>query len=157
LRRKIKDFFIKAAATGLGIGYLPLMPGTFGSILGVGICLLLNLGGIPVYISGVVVIGIVAVKISGDANAIFGEHDSRKIVIDEIVGYLVAMLLIPADVEYLVVGFILFRLFDILKPYPAGMVDKKLGGGLGVVLDDVIAGVYTNIVRCAIIIRRGAP
>jgi len=156
LKRKIKDFFIKAAATGLGIGYIPLMPGTFGSILGVGICLLLNRGGVPVYISGVVIIGIAAIKISGDANALFGEHDSGKIVIDEIVGYLVAMLLIPAEVEYLVVGFVVFRLFDIFKPYPAGTVDKKVGGGLGVVLDDVIAGVYTNIVLWVIIVVRGA-
>ncbi len=156
MKRKIKDFFIKAAATGLGIGYIPLMPGTFGSILGVGICLLLNRGGVPVYISGVVIIGIAAIKISGDANALFGEHDSGKIVIDEIVGYLVAMLLIPAEVEYLVVGFVVFRLFDIFKPYPAGTVDKKVGGGLGVVLDDVIAGVYTNIVLWVIIVVRGA-
>ena len=132
------------------------MPGTFGTVLGVGICLLLNLGGIPVYIAGVVIIGIAAIKISGDANALFGEHDSRKIVIDEIVGYLVAMLFIPASVEYLAAGFVAFRLFDILKPYPAGMVDKKVGGGLGVVLDDVIAGVYTNIVLWAVIIVRGA-
>ncbi|MBN1573567.1 MAG: phosphatidylglycerophosphatase A [Deltaproteobacteria bacterium] len=152
----MKDFFIKAAATGLGIGYIPLMPGTFGSLLGVGICLLLNLGGFPVYIAGVVVLGIAAVKISGDANVLFGEHDSKKIVIDEIVGYLVSMLLIPDTVEYLVAGFIVFRFFDILKPYPAGMVDKKVGGGIGVVLDDVIAGVYTNIVLWAVIIVRGA-
>lgn len=151
----MKDFLVKAAATGLGVGYIPLMPGTFGTLLGVGICILLNMGGIYVYIAGVVVIGIASIKVSGDADALFGEHDSKKIVIDEIVGYLVAMLLIPAEVEYLAAGFIVFRIFDILKPYPAGMVDKKVGGGIGVVLDDVIAGVYTNIVLWAVIVVRG--
>jgi phosphatidylglycerophosphatase A len=147
---------IKAAATGLGVGYLPLMPGTFGSALAIGICYLLNLGGIYVYIAGVVVIGVASIKIAGDANVLFGEHDSRKIVIDEIVGYLVTMLFIPPTVTYLVAGFIVFRVFDISKPYPAGMVDKKMGGGLGVVLDDVIAGVYSNIVLWIVILVRGA-
>lgn len=151
----MKDFLVKAAATGLGVGYIPLMPGTFGTLLGVGICILLNMGGIYVYIAGVVVIGIASIKVSGDADVLFGEHDSKKIVIDEIIGYLVAMLLIPAEVEYLAAGFIVFRIFDILKPYPAGMVDKKVGGGIGVVLDDVIAGVYTNIVLWAVIVVRG--
>jgi phosphatidylglycerophosphatase A len=155
LRRKLKDSFIIAAATGLGVGYLPLMPGTVGTLWGVGLCLLLNLGGVPVYVPGVIILIIAAVKISDDADVIFGEHDSRKIVIDEVVGYLVAMTLIPPDPEYLVAGFIAFRFFDILKPYPVGMIDKKLGGGLGVVLDDLAAGVYANLTLWIIILVRG--
>jgi len=142
-------------ATGLGVGYFPCMPGTIGSLWGIGFCLLLNLWGIPIYVLGVVIFGIVAVKISDEADTLFGEHDSGKIVIDEIVGYLVAMLLIPPEIEYLVIGFVAFRFFDILKPYPVGMIDKKLRGGLGVVLDDVAAGIYANALLWVIIVVRG--
>ncbi len=153
--QKTKNIFIKAAATGLGVGYFPIMPGTIGTLWGIGICLLLNLWGISIYVLGVVIFAIVAVKISDDADVLFGGHDSSKIVIDEIVGYLVAMLFIPPEIEYLIIGFVAFRFFDIIKPYPVGMIDKKVGGGLGVVLDDIAAGIYANITLWVIIVARG--
>ncbi len=155
MRQKAKNIFVKTTATGLGVGYSPFMPGTIGTLWGIGICLLLNLWGIPIYVLGVAIFTIVAVKISDEADALFGGHDSGKIVIDEIAGYLVAMLLIPPQIEYLIIGFVAFRFFDILKPYPVGMIDKKVRGGLGVVLDDIAAGIYANITLWVIIVARG--
>lgn len=74
-----------------------------------------------------------------------GEKDSRRIVIDEFVGYLVAVLALPLTAGYLVAAFVLFRFFDIVKPPPIRNIDKAVGGGLGVMLDDVVAGMAANV------------
>ncbi|MFO0752859.1 MAG: phosphatidylglycerophosphatase A [Thermodesulfovibrionales bacterium] len=74
----------------------------------------------------------------------FGQHDSKHIVIDEFVGYLAAMLFLPLTVPYLAASFFLFRLFDILKPPPIRSIDRKVRGGVGIMLDDAAAGLCTN-------------
>lgn len=153
--KKTKEFLIKVAATGFGIGYLPFAPGTFGTILGVPLCLLFKEGGPWLYIAFVLAFILASIVISGAAEDIFCVHDSRRVVIDEIAGYLVTMVFIPSRLDLFVIGFIAFRFFDILKPFPVGYIDRRMKGGIGVVLDDVAAGVYANFTLWGYILVRG--
>jgi phosphatidylglycerophosphatase A len=141
----VKDRLITICATGLGLGYLPLIPGTFGTLLGIPICLLLDLGGWIAYISGTLALIAASVWVAGRADRIFGVHDSPKIVVDEICGFLVTMAFVIPGPLTIGIGFIFFRFFDILKPFPAGYFDRNLPGGWGVMLDDIAAGVYANV------------
>ena len=84
-------------------------------------------------------------KIAGEAERIFGKKDCQFIVIDEVVGVFFTMFLFPPTLFYLSAGFLLFRVFDIVKPFPAGWIDRKISGGTGVVLDDIVAGIYANL------------
>jgi len=84
------------------------------------------------------------------AEVIFGRRDSPKIVIDEIVGYLITMALLPRTLTMVIGGFLFFRIFDIIKPPPAGFIHSRISGGLAVVLDDAVAGIYANILLQAI-------
>jgi phosphatidylglycerophosphatase A len=153
--KKTKQVLIKLSATGLGLGYIPFAPGTFGTVLGVLICLLFKEGGPWLYIVFTLIFIAASIGVSEAAEDIFGEHDSRKIVIDEIAGYLVTMIFIPSRLDLFIIGFVAFRFFDILKPFPVGYLDKKVKGGLGVVLDDVAAGVYANLTLWGYILIRG--
>jgi phosphatidylglycerophosphatase A len=87
----------------------------------------------------------VAVWSSGLSQKLLGRDDPREVVIDEVAGFLLAILLVPASWLLWSSGFILFRFFDILKPFPIGMLEKKIKGGAGIVLDDLMAGVYANL------------
>ena len=95
---------------------------------------------------GTIIIGITAVVVSHSYEIQFRVHDSSAIVIDEVVGFLVAVIWLPLTWKTLVAGFLIFRLLDILKPFPINVIDRKIKGGVGVVLDDVAAGVVTNVV-----------
>lgn len=135
-----------ALATGLYAGYIPVAPGTFGTVVAIPLCFLLSLFG-P--LEGVVFVGIfvgVAIWISGQAEKIFQKKDSGFIVIDEMAGFLVTLYCIPMTLENLVAGFLLFRIMDIAKPFPIKRLEADLPGGWGVVGDDVLAGVYANVV-----------
>lgn len=83
--------------------------------------------------------------VAGRAESILGEHDSGEIVIDEIVGMLVTLLWIPPTFPNLAIAFLFFRVFDIVKLWPANQIDRRVPGGIGVVLDDVVSGVYANL------------
>ncbi len=137
-------------ATGAGSGYAPVAPGTAGSIVGliVGYFLLAPLWTrAPLaFVLGFALALVAACGIAGAAERIFGEHDSSKIVIDEIFGMVAAMFMNPLGVLSIGASFALFRLFDILKPFPASLIDRRLGGGAGVMLDDLAAGIYANVV-----------
>jgi len=87
-----------------------------------------------------------ACRIAGRAEQIFGEHDSSKIVLDEVLGMIATMYLNPLGWPWLLGGFVLFRIFDIIKPFPASLIDRKMPGGPGVMLDDLFSGIYANIV-----------
>ncbi len=87
-----------------------------------------------------------SVWISENAERFFGKKDDQKIVIDEIIGFLITMLWVPRTLLFVIIGFFLFRFFDILKPFPIRRLEKGFKGGFGVVLDDVVAGVYGNII-----------
>ena len=137
---------VVALATGLYSGYVPVAPGTFGTVVAVPLCYVLSCLG-PVG-GGVFVAGFlgVAVWIAGEAEKIFKKKDSGLIVIDEIAGFLVTLYGIPLTVSSLAAGFLLFRLMDIVKPFPIKRLETALPGGWAVVGDDVLAGVYANIV-----------
>ncbi len=141
----MRDNIIKFLATGGLVGYLPKMPGTFGTLVAIPLAwpfLMLD------YRAGAgVLILFLAFSsyISGEAEILYGGKDPGKIVIDEIMGFLVTVYLLPFTAFNIILGFLLFRFFDILKPFPIRRFDKGLGGGFGVVFDDVLAGIYANI------------
>lgn len=139
---KIVIFF----STGFYTGYFPIAPATF-STLTVGIPLYLLISGLSMYwyalFTGALFLP--AVRLADRAEEIFQKKDCSFIVIDEIVGFLITMFMVPFTWGFLALGFILFRLFDIVKPPPANIFNTRRKGGLDVVMDDVIAGIYANV------------
>ncbi|MDR2549579.1 MAG: phosphatidylglycerophosphatase A [Desulfobulbus sp.] len=136
------DRVLMFIATGAGSGYLPVAPGTWGSAVGVLLWLALSrLEAIP-YLAVVAVLFVLGVFGAGAAEKIVDRPDPSIVVIDEIVGQLITLCFAPPHPAAPVAGFFLFRFFDILKPFPAGWIDRHLHGGLGIMLDDVVAGLY---------------
>lgn len=141
-------------ATGFYTGYSPVLPGTCGTVIGVLLYLLLNTF-TPFYYFFIFALFFLGVYLSRWAEAYFHEEDSRKIVIDEITGFLVTMgpirisfTLFPffiGDVKTLILGFVLFRFMDIIKPYPIRKLEK-LKNGFGVMTDDILAGLYAFVI-----------
>lgn len=132
-------------ATGAFVGKIPVMPGTLGTLPGLLLCYgLSGLDLVPVFFLLFAIIGI-AVWSAGAAERIIAQKDPGMIVIDEIAGIAVTLCGFPFSAGYVLAGFVLFRFFDILKPWPIGWADKRLHGGVGIVLDDVIAGIMANM------------
>ncbi len=131
-------------ATGFGVGRAPIAPGTFGTLLGIPLYLILRMLSAPIYALCVVVLFLLGVWICQIAEARLGSRDPGAIVWDEIVGFLIAMFLAPAGWRWIVIGFVLFRVFDVWKPFPIREMDR-LEGGFGVMADDAAAGVYACI------------
>lgn len=132
----------KAIATVLGAGYSPVAPGTCGTAVAVPLALLL--AALPIWQFGVVIVAITGIAIwaADRTDRAWGTHDSQRIVIDEVAGYLTTMLLVDrGHWAPLAVGFVVFRALDITKPPPVRWLDQNLPGGWGVVLDDIAAGV----------------
>ena len=142
---KIFSNIVIFIAQGAYSGRFPIAPGTAGTVVGVLLYLLLKDLSPLWYGAACVGATLLGTWAAGYADCILGTKDSPTIVIDEIAGILVAMFLIPFAWGYVVAGFILFRLFDILKPWPLKRL-QDLPGGPGVMLDDMGAGVYTNII-----------
>jgi phosphatidylglycerophosphatase A len=138
-------FFVLLFATGLGTGYSPIAPGTTGTLASVPVYLLLSRIPSPLYEITLVAFLFLSIWLSDNAERYFGKKDDSRIVIDEIIGFLTTMLWIPGTPLTIVIGFFLFRFFDIFKPFPIRDVERKCKGGWGVVLDDVLAGIYANI------------
>lgn len=132
-------------ATFSGIGYLPLMPGTFASFAYL-VLYFFALKKVPFFIPVflILIIFFIGVFFSTRAEKIFKKKDPRPIVIDEVMGQMVSLFLIPSRIVPLLIGFILFRIFDVLKPFPCFEV-QKIKGGWGVMLDDLFAGIWANI------------
>ena len=140
-------------ATVLGIGYIPWIPGTFASVFGVGVALATGENAVisTAFIALLFFSGVRAASVFENAS---GMKDDRRIVIDELVGMLVALWGIEVRVWTLVTSFVMFRLFDIWKPFPARRLEH-VRGGWGIMLDDVAAGIYTNLlVRLGMLIVR---
>jgi phosphatidylglycerophosphatase A len=139
-------------AFGCGAGAVPVAPGTFGSLVAVPLYLLLQ--GLPLAYYLIVVAGmlIFGIWLCGRTAADIGVHDHGGIVWDEIVGYLLTMAAAPPGGLAVALGFFLFRLFDILKPWPIRLADRQVGGGFGIMLDDVLAAVYSWLVLQGIMI-----
>lgn len=134
----------KLVATFFYVGLLPYAPGTWGTAAAIPLYYLIS--GIPYYfyIAVTVVVIIISVRASDIAEEIYGKSDPGQIVADEVCGYLVTMILIPPTLINIIIGFFLFRLFDIVKPPPSRQAER-LPGGMGVVMDDVVAGIFANI------------
>lgn len=141
------NFSEKAAvflATGFYVGKIPFAPGTFGSLIGLPLCFLL--AGIHLaaaIIAALLIIGL-AIWIANAAAKTLKRKDPGCIVIDEIAGMVVTLIGLPFNLTTVVTGFILFRILDILKPFPIRILDKRVSGGLGIVADDVVAGIFAN-------------
>ena len=132
-------------ATGAGSGYSPIVSGTVGSV--VGLLVFYPISGLAAPLYALVVAGVVAIGVwtAGEAERIFDSHDDSRITIDEVAGMLISLAFIPLSVWAVVSSFFLFRLFDIWKPPPVRHLES-LPGGVGVMADDVAAGVYANLV-----------
>ncbi len=144
-RMNFKDRASVFLATGLSIGRIPIAPGTFGTLLAIPICFGLAELGAAGSIAGVVGFVLVAARLAGRAEKLIGKKDPSVIVIDEVAGMMVTLTGLPLTPFNLAVGFLAFRALDILKPFPAGRIDRHMGGGWGIVMDDVVAGVYSHI------------
>jgi phosphatidylglycerophosphatase A len=133
-------------ATGCYSGYLPKAPGTWGSLVGLLLFFLLHTLSLEIYLAVIAGIFVIGTFSAGEAEKIMDHQDPGLVVIDEIVGMLITMIAVPATPLAMVLGFILFRIFDILKPFPVNFFDQRFHGGLGIMLDDVMAGIYSLII-----------
>jgi phosphatidylglycerophosphatase A len=148
-----RDKTVLWLATGFYTGNISWAPGTFGTLPGLFLCFFL--ARLPLAASLVLISALigVAIWIAGEAEKMLGQKDPGCIVIDEMAGMAVTLAAIPFTLQTALAGFLLFRFFDVLKPPPIGAIDKKVHGGVGIVLDDVVAGVFANIaIRVGIIL-----
>ena len=130
---------------------MPVAPGTAGTVCAIPIYLLFSPLAWPLYLITALAFTFLAIYVSQEAETLYKEKDSQRIVIDEIAGYLWTMFLIAPTVLHVALGFAFFRFFDIVKVFPADYFQRKLPGGYGVVADDVAAGVYGNIMLLIVI------
>ncbi len=145
---KVKEFFF----TGFYSGYCPVAPGTAGTFVAMVIYILENiflgniLGNSIIYVNIVIVLILIypSIKLGDAAEVFFKDKDPQQVVLDEMMGYWIGILFIPFSFTGAAAAFLLFRLFDIIKPFPARNVES-LKGGLGIMLDDYVAGIYTCI------------
>ncbi|HVN86942.1 MAG TPA: phosphatidylglycerophosphatase A [Candidatus Binatia bacterium] len=130
------------------LGYIPVASGTFGSLAAIPLFWFFDaLTNASPVISVVVFVALVAGAcwIADRADRYLQEHDSHKIVIDEVAGYVAATLFLPVTWKTALAAFFIFRVLDVIKPFPAGYIDANVAGGPGVVLDDVVSGIYSNL------------
>ena len=151
---KPTDYLALSIAT-CGVGYLPLAPGTFGSLVGVGIFLLLAHANLLVIIVAILAITFAGIWAGSRVEQVSGRKDPGKVVVDEVAGQMIALfpltLFARWSIGAVILSFILFRFFDIVKPYPANRL-QDLDGGMGIMFDDLVAGVYAAVV-VSIILR----
>ncbi len=140
----LKKFVANTIATFFYVGLIPVGPGTFGTLAAIPLFYALTFTPLYLYLAITVLIILISVWASTIAEEIYGKHDPGQVVADEVCGYLVTMILVPPTISNIFLGFLLFRLFDITKPYPVRKFEK-LPGGWGIVIDDVAAGVYACI------------
>ena len=145
-------------AYGFGLGLSPIAPGTLGTLLGIPLFWLMSGLSPALYAVIVFALFLPGIFICGQTARDEGAIDPGSIVYDEVIGFLVAMYLLPFDWRWVLTGFIVYRVFDIWKPFPVGWVEDKLRLGSGIMADDVIAGLYTFLVLHAarLIIERTA-
>ena len=130
---------------GFGSGLLPVAPGTFGTLAAIPVYLIMTSLTLPVYLFVTAIAFILGVYLCGYTSRALGVHDHSGIVWDEIVGFMVTMIAVPNETGWIVAGFLLFRLFDILKPWPIKWVDTHLQGGFGIMFDDLLAGIFALV------------
>ena len=131
-------------ATGFGAGRVPMAPGTAGSLVGLGLALALASApiGLPAIAVVTAIVCIAGFPICESAARSLGESDPSAVVWDEIAGMMVALIAVPPGWHWWAVAFVLFRVFDVLKPWPIGWLDQRVRGGAGIMLDDLVAGAF---------------
>lgn len=137
---------IHIVAFGFGSGLAPFAPGTFGTLAAIPLYWILSLFPLGFYLAALLIASIVGIWVCGESAKKLGVHDHGSIVWDEFVGFWITMLAAPSGLIWILLGFIIFRIFDIWKPWPIYIVDDKVSGGLGIMLDDILAGVYSLMV-----------
>lgn len=133
-------------AFGFGSGAAPWAPGTFGTLAAVPLYFIISLLPVSLYFSFLVFAFVIGCWICAKTAKDLGVHDYGGIVWDEFVGYWITMLALPVSWTWALAGFVLFRVFDIVKPWPIRWIDKRIGGGFGIMLDDVLAAVYAGAI-----------
>ncbi len=139
---KITEFIV----TGLYVGKSKWAPGTMGTLLAVPLAYFMASKGHIFYLQTTVLAIFASIILCSFYEIKSSSHDNQQVVIDEVVGFFVAYFWLPNRWQFLVAAFVLFRFFDILKPFPISYIDRKVQGGLGVVLDDLAAGLATNMI-----------
>ncbi len=143
-------FFAKWISLGFGSGLAPKAPGTFGTLVGIPFVLIFAELSISWYLLVTLLFFILGVWACQHYSEHLGVHDHGSIVWDEVVGYMITLAVVPPLWYWIVLGFIFFRLFDIWKPWPIQLLDKHVHGGFGIMIDDVLAGVYAALVLLVI-------
>lgn len=144
--RKVFSHPLHWIAFGFGAGLSPIAPGTVGTLVALPFIMAMSFLSLPIYIAitfFTIIIGTYAADWSSRDLKI---HDHSGIVIDEIAGMMVVMLFVPINVLTLFEGFVLFRLFDIVKPWPINWLDRQIKGGIGIMVDDLLAALYAGVV-----------
>lgn len=136
------DRLVHFVALGFGVGTVPVAPGTIGTLVAIPFYLMIRNASAPWYAEMVLIMFVLGMWICRVTERDLGVQDHPAIVWDEIVGYLITMFLAPPGWIWIVLGFILFRLFDIWKPFPIRALEQRIQGGLGIMLDDALAGIY---------------
>ncbi len=137
-------FLDKLVSTGLGSGLSPVAPGTAGTVVGLLIYFIHGFEKFYVIVPAILVFFVWGTYAAGRMEKVYG-HDPSRVVIDEIVAMWISLVFLPKQLLLAAIGFFIFRMLDIFKPYPASYFDKK-NGGIYIMLDDVVCGVYTNVI-----------
>lgn len=142
-------------ATNAGLGYAPVAPGTFGTLMGIPLFYLMAPLSPELFSLTWLAILLLSFWSANGAGKIFNVTDDGRIVIDELIGYLTTIAFLPFNWPIAIAGFLLFRFFDIVKIWPASWFDTKVKNGFGVVMDDVVAGIYAAV--CLRLLMNFAP
>ena len=142
----IKQKSVMFLATGCYIGNISFAPGTFGSVLGLPLCFFLSKIDFSIAVLLTLIFILFAIWIANEAEKIFNAKDPGCIVIDEIAGIILTLFGLPFNIISVTAGFLVFRTLDIWKPYPIRLLENKFSGGIGIVLDDVVAGILSNLI-----------
>lgn len=142
LARTVFSSPVHFLAFGFGSGLSPFAPGTAGTLAAIPLYLLLSQLPLLGYLGALLLVTVVGFWLCGESSRRLGVHDHGGIVWDEFAGFLVTMAAAPAGWQWVVAGFFLFRLFDVWKPWPVYIADRDVNGGFGIMLDDLLAGIY---------------
>lgn len=132
-------------AFGFGSGTIPFAPGTFGTLMAIPFYLALRNLPNGLYLVALLLITLGSIWICSKVSKELGVQDHQGMCLDEFIGYFVTMYAAPHGIKWIFIGFVLFRLFDIWKPQPVRLIDEKIHGGTGMILDDIAAGIYAFI------------
>jgi phosphatidylglycerophosphatase A len=142
---KLRENAVILLATGFYVGNLPFAPGTFGSLIGIPLSFALAGMSLAPAMLCILIFSLFAIYIADAAEKLLKQKDPGCIVIDEIAGMTATLIGLPFNLITVVIGFIIFRILDILKPFPIRNLDNRISGGLGIVADDLAAGIFANL------------